>query len=550
VNGINTEYNWMEWRTQMNTLQEAKIDGFSFTETNLRWTPEQTQAARQCGRYWFKQFRLQSSSSNDPTTRASYQPGGTCTGVTNKLAGRITHQGSDPSELGRWSYVCLEGKQIGTDDNGINLNRKVNIITAYLVAQKDSAYPGHDTAFMQQTRLLTLSGNTNPKPRKQGFLDLTKQIQSMQKDDAEVLLLTDANADILDPDFHSMIKETGLVDLMEHKLGTNLPETYIRGTKRVDHAYGSKRLTGTVERAGYLAYNDGIITDHRGFFLDFNGKALFGPDQTIDNREGRLLTTTNKRGATQYRTAASRAIISNKILHRLNEIEKATNENFTPQVIADFEAVDTEFHTILLAAKKTIAKHSHLPWSPDLHKAYKIWKYWKVRLSYFKTKRIPGTRVKNLLGKWEKDYEVFQGDSTKTISRQLRKAKKALQQCRQDSHKLRLTHMERIAMQYEIDDDTDRAKIIKRIIRAEEQAKMYRTLRRYLKPPAQNLNYVEVPTDPEEDLNTATKWRTIFDKDELEKTIVQKESNPLFSSSHGSNAIHGRSIVFTLWVHN
>jgi hypothetical protein len=72
-------------------------------------------------------------------------------------------------------------------------------------------------------------------------------------------------------------------------------------------------------------------------------------------------------------------------------------------------------------------------------------------------------------------------------------------------------------MQYEIDDDTDRAKIIKRIIRAEEQAKMYRTLRRYLKPPTQNLNYVEVPIDSKEVPDTATKWRTIFDKDELEK---------------------------------
>ena len=209
VNGINTDYNWMEWRTQMHTLHEAKVDGFSFTETNLRWTPEQTQEARQCGRHWFKQFRVQPSSSNDPTTRASYQPGGTCSGVTNKLAGRITHQGSDPSGLGRWSYFCLEGKQIDTDEDGHNINRKVNIITAYLVAQHDSASPGHDTAFMQQKRLLTLSGNTNPKPRKQGFLDLTKQIKAMQKDDADVLLLTDANADILDPDFQLMIKETG-----------------------------------------------------------------------------------------------------------------------------------------------------------------------------------------------------------------------------------------------------------------------------------------------------------------------------------------------------
>ena len=82
VNGINIEYNWMEWRTQMKTLHEAKVDGFSFTETKLRWTPEHTQAARQCGRHWFEQFQLQTSSSNDPTTRASYQPGGTCSGAT------------------------------------------------------------------------------------------------------------------------------------------------------------------------------------------------------------------------------------------------------------------------------------------------------------------------------------------------------------------------------------------------------------------------------------------------------------------------------------
>eukprot|EP00978_Attheya_sp_CCMP212_P006430 scaffold14672_cov61-Attheya_sp.AAC.3 len=59
VNGINTEYNWMEWRTQMKVLHEAQVDGFSFMETNLRWTPEQTQQARTCGRHWFKQFRIQ-----------------------------------------------------------------------------------------------------------------------------------------------------------------------------------------------------------------------------------------------------------------------------------------------------------------------------------------------------------------------------------------------------------------------------------------------------------------------------------------------------------
>jgi hypothetical protein len=48
---------------------------------------------------------------------------------------------------------------------------------------------------------------------------------------------------------------------------------------------------------------------------------------------------------------------------------------------------------------------------------------------------------------------------------------------------------------------------------------MYRTLRRYIKTPSQSVTYVEVPTDPKEDPNTAVNWRKIFDKDELEKVL-------------------------------
>eukprot|EP00978_Attheya_sp_CCMP212_P040070 scaffold214995_cov39-Attheya_sp.AAC.1 len=51
---------------------------------------------------------------------------------------------------------------------------------------------------------------------------------------------------------------------------------------------------------------------------------------------------------------------------------------------------------------------------------------------------------------------------------------------------------------------------------------MYRTLRRYLKPPPQSLTYVEVPMDPKEDPKTTTNWRKIFDKDELERVLHER----------------------------
>ena len=133
IHGINTELNWIEWRTQMKELKERQVDGFSFTETNLKWTPEQIKAARNLGKYWFKQFSLQTSSSNDPTTRKAYQPGGTCTGITNNLAGRITKQGSDPSGMGRWSYFCLEGQTLQQNKTQEPIQRKIYVITAYCV---------------------------------------------------------------------------------------------------------------------------------------------------------------------------------------------------------------------------------------------------------------------------------------------------------------------------------------------------------------------------------------------------------------------------------
>ena len=178
----------------MQALKDAQVDGFSFAETNLRWTPEQTQTARSLGRKWFRQFRLATLSSNDPTTREAYQPGGTCTGITNNLAGRITKQGSDPSGMGRWSYFCLEGQTLPQNMTQEATKRKIYVVTAYCVAQPDSASPGHETAFMQQKRILTLRGEDKPKPRKQVFADLTEQIKEWQKDNSEIVLCLDANA--------------------------------------------------------------------------------------------------------------------------------------------------------------------------------------------------------------------------------------------------------------------------------------------------------------------------------------------------------------------
>ena len=524
INGTSTELDWIEWKDQMKTLQDLKVDGFSFTETNLIWTPEQIRKARKLGGDRFKQFRLITSASNDPTSRPSYQPGGTCTGVTNKLSGRIIEEGNDPSGLGRWSYYCLEGKSTGNNKKGVPIPRRIYVVTAYCVAQTDSAKPGHDTAFMQQKRLLTLKGIENPKPRKQWTDDLTLQLESWIREDAEIILCMDANADLLEPALQKMLSTTGLIDLVAHQLGSCLPETYVRGKRTIDHIFGTPHIATAVRGAGFLAYNDGIVSDHRGIFLDLCRKTLFGARQNIEEREARRLTTSNKRGAAQYRQSASNSIIMNNLLKRAQDIETAAKIEFTEEVEEALESLDQELHQILLDAEDNIDQNSQIPWSPQLHKAYQIWKYWKIRLSYHKTNRNPGSRVIAFMGLLSTQYEVNQGDKDRSISGQLRKARLALQQCRQTSADKRKAYMDKLILEYELGDKPDQAKIVRRIVRAEAQVKMYRLIRRYLKQQTQSVTYVEVPQNPNDDPKTATNWRKIFNKDELEKILHERNS--------------------------
>eukprot|EP00978_Attheya_sp_CCMP212_P047772 scaffold428280_cov122-Attheya_sp.AAC.1 len=207
---------------------------------------------------------------------------------------------------------------------------------------------------MQQKRMLTLRGEENRKPRKQVFADLTEQIKEWQKDNAEIVLCLDANADLRDTEFQDLIRKTELIDLMTTRLGAELPETYVRGKKTIDHIFGSARLENAIECAGYFAFNNGIMSDHRGLFIDFNRAILFGKDQVAAEQSQRMLSTKNKKGAAQYRTTASQSILSNNILKRAQAIEAQAKIGFTTKVQEDIEILDTELHNLLLKAEQQI----------------------------------------------------------------------------------------------------------------------------------------------------------------------------------------------------
>ena len=108
--------------------------------------------------------------------------------LTGKWCGRAQPgTGKDPSGMGRWSYMGLEGKT----------GKELLVLTAYRVSQVSMPQHGEGTTYHQEHMITSKTGNTNPNPRKHFILDMIKFIQDHQGRGREILLMLDANEEVV-----------------------------------------------------------------------------------------------------------------------------------------------------------------------------------------------------------------------------------------------------------------------------------------------------------------------------------------------------------------
>ena len=126
------------------------------------------------------------------------------------------------------------------------------------------------SAYDQQYALLLASGVAKPNVQTQFVRNIVKSIQALQKNKHDIILSLDANEtngqDKVRIDL--VLKECQLYDL--HTIGPDdkPPATYAYGNhRRIDYMLGTSMDKETTRQAGYLAYNNGIHSKHRGLFL-------------------------------------------------------------------------------------------------------------------------------------------------------------------------------------------------------------------------------------------------------------------------------------------
>lgn len=413
-NGIRPDRNNMEFLLSLQETHDKGIALAGLPETNFNWNDYRNRQHFQDSlrRLW-EHSTFATSASSEPFA-SNYQPGGTCTMVLGSWTNRMIDRGSDPSGLGRWSWVTLRGKS----------SIKITFITCYRVCDQRS-YAGERTAYSQQHRLLQLSGQFSSasaiNPRRQTILDLQHFILSLKATGHDVVLLIDSNEPISrapplledtpvtqpastfpPPTMHyqhtinlhhdgkldTLIQACGLTDALRyHHPQGSPPGTYNRGTQRIDFIFITSRLQSCSVRAGLLPFNTFFFGDHRAAFLDFDAAALFHDSTNpLASPKSRLLRLKDPRDVSRYQDTLVTFLDQHRIPQRANSLlQNLTIHGWHPKMAQQYETLDAEITEGMLHAEKACSRRqtgTYL-WSLTLARAGEAIRYWKLRRKAF-----------------------------------------------------------------------------------------------------------------------------------------------------------------------
>ena len=463
LNGISYYNNYLDLDMTLQQMDAMQVCIAGYSEVNLDMNKNKIKyEVTQKIKNFDRSSSISMSSSKTTLTTSKYKRGGTLSITRGTWAGRVIQKGQD--SLGRWSYTTLLGKK----------GKLVKIITTYRVCKKPSGN-GDCTIRSQQERDLFETRKKLLDPREEILKDLETMIVNEHKKGTIVILMGDMNEDISKGKrIISFLDNTSMKSIIQQDSEGNMPATHDRGSGCIDLlAISSHCDNEVVLRSGYLPFYYGNPTDHRGYYCDLNAKILFdhaSSDQTNSNY--RTFSTDNIKKCNKYVHAMEKGITDNKILEKINKIEKEMNQ-FTQQgkgcintMIEQCKILFNKTTELMISSERKVGKQHYnksYPFSPKLKDA--ATKIIKIR------KDIRSESI---------NYPVDQG-RLRVTKEQLKEAYKQLRKVQKQSGELRNSHLQELsekrAGQWSL-KTKDAAKIIRE---AEKSRKMHKAHKWHLK---------------------------------------------------------------------
>jgi hypothetical protein len=520
VNGIKEEDNWHQI---LQTMKEMRAAIIGLVEINKSLRNQMRQQWKNTARKFFNHSRISHSESQVKFDN-DYKPGGTMTITTGKWQARITEQGEDSHGLGRWSFQKISS----TKSNLV-------IITAY----RPCATNGPTTAWMQQWILLREKGVVNPDPVKIFYQDLLQLLNKWKDNGYEIILLIDANETLGENSggLNHIVRQIELTDLILHK-HPQLQETntYARGSKQIDYILGTQRVREFCSAAGMLPFGTGYNSDHRQIFVQINiAKILNTNIKPLESVYNRKLQNATPRERKKFIEEVHSYFLQQNLFKRMNQL--LTCDTWGHEQTKEYEACDAQHIEGMLYAESRTKKLQTTPWSPIFQQAVAEKSFWKIALSIKMNHMYPSESF--LTWAESKGIEDFKGLDIGTVKQKLRQAQKMLREVNKQAVQLRETHLQELLTEAEIQDETQRKKRIKILLRAHQQQQAFKRLQNMLKPKSTGgLSYILVPEkfkaeDFPYDPNHIETWEQIHDP-ELIQDLVQKQNLAHFGQADGT----------------
>ena len=412
-------------------------------------------------------------------------------------------------------------------------SRKIRIISAYQVC--NSRTSGTNTAAAQQRSQLIEEAANLPNlrrlnPRQAFTQELQSFIHQVQNDHEEIILAGDFNEEITknDSGMQNLATSCDLVDLFNVRLGTaDQPATYQRGSSRLDYILMSPSLLPHVKAAGYDPFGYRIPSDHRGMYVDFDTESLLQQDLfPLAATEKREFKTTSPGVVQKYVIAKMKYLDNHRFFTRLTYLEQLANPDH-----ALAEALDRDFQRASIHAARKCSKKPRPPWSPKLAQAWAELHYYKLAKSSLDTTKRFDAAILRLQQKWP-DLPTPLPTDRNIIQQGIRESLLGLRQARQAAQTLREEFLVQKCTQYNELDDKSRAKIIRRLLRAESQHKVYQKIQQLRNPEggSYSLSSLKIPRNLSISDTEAIKklpdipqyWETITLPDEIERLLLQR----------------------------
>ena len=363
----------------------SKADIICLAETNLNWPILQYNSRLNNRiRAFFREF-YSSASNNKHETFNKSQRGGTCTIAVNQITHRVHRSGIDTSGMGRWSWVQIDGKN----------NHRTRVLSAYRPCKPPSS-TGLTTTWDQQDRYIRTQG-WNRDPRSQFDYDLRTLLQTWIDDGIKIVISTDANENIADGQFNTIMTELGLNNVHD-KYGTSpLPPTHERGSYPISGIFASPTLVPS--QIGILSNGQGILGDHRNMYVDFQETIFMGNDiHAIPPPSQRRLQLFDSRIVRRFNKACLSHLKANGIPEIADTLFHQATYPPPPGMSEKLEAIDEQIDRAIRSADKKCRKFKNgaIPFSETFRKIRDERRFWMLVLRKKYGRRISSTTIRRL----------------------------------------------------------------------------------------------------------------------------------------------------------